>query len=409
MRTIPPVSLFILALAPLAVMACADGANESDGAIIDDEVLIGVDTNTPTGCFITGCEDGDPCTDDFCIENGARCIHVARNAIEACQTDFHCDDDNPCTIDKCGTDVECNLQRCTHEFIEGCRACRSSQTGGALPPDFNECDDGNPCTDEVCGDDLVCHTSQPDRACDPRCVSTQALPLDAVQYNYVYDGQSVIGQAAPSLGLFCEGGACACDADLALKGDSGWGFPVRASAAEPGPLMCDVEVCDTPGASCTPLVAGATYVVWGHFVTATRFAAPAPPPEDAGAQADVALPPTVTALEVEGYCLSTQVEHAAGDYEGELVVGAAIANFELTIAGGRGAIRDCVGCEAVGLAPTATFSFESSFSSGALLARGVRAGVAVTASLRPRKSTLTGPLLDSAQQEIGSLAITRVR
>jgi hypothetical protein len=63
----------------------------------------------------------------------------------------------------------------------------------------------------------------------------------------------------------------------------------------------------------------------------------------------------------------------------------------------------------VGLAPTATFSFESSFSSGALLARGVRAGVAVTASLRPRKSTLTGPLLDSAQQEIGSLAITRVR
>ena len=82
----------------------------------------------------TDCNDLDPCTGDWCDENGV-CIHD-------CLTGEPCNDAVPDTIDdlcNLGTDGEC-----------GC----AGMTGSCQ--DDGDCDDGNECTQDVCTADKKC-------------------------------------------------------------------------------------------------------------------------------------------------------------------------------------------------------------------------------------------------------------
>lgn len=80
------------------------------------------------------CEDGNPCTADFCnpTQNGGTCKHPAKN----------CDDSIACTVDSCGAD--------------GC----------VNAPNAAACDDSNPCTDDFCAVETGCDTTDNNNACD---------------------------------------------------------------------------------------------------------------------------------------------------------------------------------------------------------------------------------------------------
>jgi hypothetical protein len=64
---------------------CQDASDCDDGDPCTDDLCInGMCVNTPKTC-----DDGDPCTDDLCIDGF--CVHRQKN----------CDDNNECTADVC--------------------------------------------------------------------------------------------------------------------------------------------------------------------------------------------------------------------------------------------------------------------------------------------------------------------
>jgi hypothetical protein len=126
------------------------------------------------------CNDGNPCTDDPCV-NGT-CQHVPNaapcddgnpcSAGDMCANSgclagpsFGCDDGNPCTSDACLGG------QCTHVAQTGsCNdgnactyadACADGVCAGAPKP----CDDANPCTSDSCQDG-TCTAIATDGACD---------------------------------------------------------------------------------------------------------------------------------------------------------------------------------------------------------------------------------------------------
>lgn len=89
------------------------------------------------------CDDGDPCTDDFCDAQSG-CVHTLTRS---------CDDGNPCTADSCDRNMGClntaldngtpcdDFELCTTGDI-----CLVGQCIGVNIPDGTECDDGDPCS-----------------------------------------------------------------------------------------------------------------------------------------------------------------------------------------------------------------------------------------------------------------------
>ncbi len=145
----------------------------------------------------TGCDDGDPCTTDTCV-NGT-CVNTPINCDDEdpCTTDtcvngtcvntpINCDDEDPCTIDSC-VDGEC-----VH-----------------IPKD---CDDGDPCTIDTCVDGECVHTLMPaptaDFTADNRsgCAPLPVLFTDsstgATSWSWSFPGgspSSHTGQTPPSV------------------------------------------------------------------------------------------------------------------------------------------------------------------------------------------------------------------
>jgi hypothetical protein len=130
-----------------------------------------------------GCDDGEPCTIDFCDTTNLRCRHWANPAC-GCKADGDCDDGDGCTVDQClqGTcghgpadcydgdpctvDL-CAQGACRHDPVPDCLGCaRDDECRAAGPctagfcnlqtlparcevrsaPDRTACDDGDPCT-----------------------------------------------------------------------------------------------------------------------------------------------------------------------------------------------------------------------------------------------------------------------
>lgn len=92
-------------------------------------------------CVASGCDDGDPCTDDSC--GAAGCVHVV--------TTGSCNDGNPCTIgDICTGGVcrgsPCNdFDPCTTDFCDATMTCRTMPALDGTP-----CDNSDACPGDVC-------------------------------------------------------------------------------------------------------------------------------------------------------------------------------------------------------------------------------------------------------------------
>jgi len=329
-----PHSLFASALIAAGAAACAN-----DPAPVIPEPFC------DNGCF-----DGDDCTDDLCRVDGT-CLNVPRNPFGACQTEAHCDDGNSCSEDRCELDG-CGLMRCVNEIKNfECRPC------GEM---FGDCSDFNPCTLESCGDDGICDMgTSNDPNCDPQCNQQDARSADAPLTGEWFGYQSwFIGVATTREGVNCDADACVCESELRFR-DSLEGFELRDATGLNDPeWTCDIVACEPHSVSCRPLDAGVGYVVWGTMTYLNPFDAASPqdtaPSPDAGS-ADVAAPPMqpIDALHVDGYCLSTRLDHVIGDYAATFESDGHATSFDLRIAaqpdGVAAQMQACVGCQATGL------------------------------------------------------------
>jgi hypothetical protein len=86
------------------------------------------------------CDDGDPCTVDYCDPVSGECVHA----------ELLCDDGNPCTADFCDANGVCQHvpilcddgDPCTYDYCDGL-------TGDCVYV-VMDCDDGDPCTYDYC-------------------------------------------------------------------------------------------------------------------------------------------------------------------------------------------------------------------------------------------------------------------
>ena len=118
-----------------------------------------------------GCDDGNACTLDGCVD-GVACDHAPLDGVscedgdactlgETCQQGacagafmIACDDQDPCTVDTCTTEVGCVYTPTPGAACEDGDACTEDATcaadGACLPSSLLDCDDGNPCTKDTC-------------------------------------------------------------------------------------------------------------------------------------------------------------------------------------------------------------------------------------------------------------------
>ena len=146
---------------------CLNNCNCLDGLCVPPEGSMPPST---CGCMREAdCEDDDPCTEQSCNTATGAC---ESDPIEGCcHSRDDCDDLEPCTEDSCVNNAcqhpyicgDCNLEGCDeswfcHEASGECVACL----------DDGHCDDPDPCTLNTCTPDHNCDFSQIDlnAACD---------------------------------------------------------------------------------------------------------------------------------------------------------------------------------------------------------------------------------------------------
>ncbi len=152
------------------------------------------------------CEDGDPCTvGDVCDDAGA-CQSGAGAAV--------CDDGNPCTEGTCVTLVGCEFsainegQACddnnTCTTGEACTA--GSCEGGALP----DCDDSDACTTDACENGVGCVSVVEPAFCDDSngCTIDTCDSVTGCLYEAVADGTACDDGDPCTGGDLCASGEC---------------------------------------------------------------------------------------------------------------------------------------------------------------------------------------------------------
>ena len=170
------------------------------------------------------CDDGDPCTDDYCIDG--ECYH---DFICECIDDSDCDDGDPCTEDYC-LDGECyhdpidcdDGDPCTFDYCWVGGVCYHDPWPGL-------CDDGDPCTDDYCWDG-ECWNIPID--CDDGDPCTDDFCWGGVCYHDPID----CNDGDPCTDDYCWGGECwnfpidcddgdSCTDDFCWGGEC-WNFPI---------------------------------------------------------------------------------------------------------------------------------------------------------------------------------------
>ena len=304
------------------------------------------------------CEDGDPCTADYCYEE-CYCAHEVLPDpecwIEPC-LDGECDDDNPCTDDACAADGIC-----THKPAPdgtSCGACGAFCAGGSCQGVWGgcmhdtDCHDGDPCTEDICteacfcmfepvyspacetpecvdwmcedGDPCTVDTCAPGGSClhatvspciGTTCSSEGAVSVMDVKYDpWTYETAKIAGVVGAGAVGGCSDMDCpadapccnGCDFELVLE-EGYYALPLSGMSTS---WYCSGDECGG-NLYCSPMHAGVAYWAWGKTLSPYLYGA-APPP----------LPPLpeVDGLEVHGWCLQTTPAGLPGTYAGTLML-----------------------------------------------------------------------------------------
>ncbi|MFO0749773.1 MAG: hypothetical protein U1F43_29495 [Myxococcota bacterium] len=255
------------------------------------------------------CDDGDPCTDDFC--NGSKCSHLPAGVVAACEFDSHCQDDDACTVDHCVPNEACGFSRCEHVRIDSaCVSCRTTLDCGT-PCALTECVDGR------------CQFGEEDPLCDVRCFDPLAQAPGNVAFASVGSAVTLRGLAAAVGQEACDTLVCGCDEGLVLRGEDGFDMALAGDdLAAYG--TCQADQC-VGTERCRPLARGHGYVLWGVTLGA-------PPTSAAPAAHAVAVRPLQSlAVQVAGRCVSTATARMQGRWGGTFTLGDAAVVFAAAV------------------------------------------------------------------------------
>lgn len=387
----------LAALFALASPACLDAsrpgstADSVGGDTATGDVALG---DTGPSCVGVVCDDGDPCTFDFCDPATGLCRHdgtpagadVAARPNPECSDDGGCDDGDPCTADACVLWDVCQPTlggSCQHEPIAGCeKSC-------ALAP----CSDGLRCTEDVCRSDGTCEF-RPLYGCVEMCsgagaVATADVPFDGT-IGAVKVGGAIVEHGPPA----CDDGPlCGCVAGVAVADATGR-LGLAGDGVE-GPWGCRSTGCGVAVWRCAPAERGREYWLVGEKVP-RAFGAEAP----AGDVPGVPAPPPQVDLVVSDYCLKTTPKGLAGLYRGQVEpMGDAPPRYaELTIAATNPVtLTFAVSCPGCSTAPSEPWQIDGlRVTDGRLSFTARRPAVTGSASeafelvLFPGRDTLTG-------------------
>jgi len=141
------------------------------------------------------CNDGNVCTDDFCNESEARCVHSPNtlscddglwcNGTDACSAGScsihsgrNCDDHNICTDDSCSEDDDlCEYVNNTAPCDDGifCNGADICQEGACSDHSGMNCDDSDICTVDSCNESQkLCEHVVDSGQCPPSAIATGA-------------------------------------------------------------------------------------------------------------------------------------------------------------------------------------------------------------------------------------------
>jgi len=243
---------------------CASAPND---ALCDDGVACdGAETCDPVGDCQAGvplsCDDGVPCTNDFCDQVADTCVSVPSDALCSdgllCNGVEQCDAQLGCQL---GTAVTCSDGvACTND------AC-SEQAGGCVhTPNNGACNDGQFCNGvETCSTTLGCVSGAP-----PNCSDGVACTIDSCD--------SIANACAHAANDgFCDDGVF-CNGDETC--DTGQGCVTTGPVVCPSDgVSCTVEACDEIAMGCdsTPTPA---LCPPNEFCSAVSGCIPAPPCDD---------------------------------------------------------------------------------------------------------------------------------
>jgi len=252
----------------------------ADGTSCDDSDACTTGEHCDAGECVTGntlsCNDGNPCTDDFC-QPGSGCQFVPN--VEPCDDGNACTENDQCEGATCkaGSPLDCNDNNiCTDDTCHPLTGCQSGfntnpcddnnkctqedscVAGVCVPgPELN-CDDENPCTDDQCIPLVGCAHSNSSAACDDgdpcteddfcsggMCVSTTGADCDD-------DNPCTDDFCQPLIGCSHSVNSSPCtDGNICTQGDQ-----CGSGVCVPGaPLVCDDgnictdDSCD-PGEGC---------------------------------------------------------------------------------------------------------------------------------------------------------------
>ena len=216
---------------------CVDGAgcsNPANTAACDDgNACTTGDVCAGTQCVgggATNCDDGEACTSDAC-DPSAGCFHTNLDGV--------CTDGNPCTGgDACAggkcvsagaTDCD-DLNQCTTDSCSTASGCVHAATDGATCNDGSACTTSDTCVGTVCkGTDKVCDDGNP-------CTIDSCLAASGCTTAPGQDG-------AP-----CTDGNACTQSDTCANGSCAGSSPVVCIASD----NChSVGTCDTTSGSCS--------------------------------------------------------------------------------------------------------------------------------------------------------------
>jgi len=128
------------------------------------------------------CDDGIDCTHDICTVDGT-CNRIPDDGL--CPPDYKCSPISGCSQFECSDDIEC-IER-DGNFCNGNEKCYNGRCWPGTPRD---CDDGNPCTNDRCDTDLDKCINEWISSCsqDASTDAEEIEPFDpAVHYSGTFD------------------------------------------------------------------------------------------------------------------------------------------------------------------------------------------------------------------------------
>jgi len=196
------------------------------------------------GVYVPLCDDGNPCTMDAC-DAEVGCVYEVMDGGECADGDV-CTVGDHCEAGECvGLPVDCDDGNpCTDDFCDGLGGCSAE-------PNAADCDDGDPCTagdhcsDGVCAGESVDCQCQVDADCaaledDDLCNGTLICDLDAFPHLCVVDPDTEIECPEPAEGPDAYCLKTTCDGET---GDCGFAPDHEGLACEDGDACTFGDAC----------------------------------------------------------------------------------------------------------------------------------------------------------------------